>query len=442
VAVILAGVAVYLEDTTRSIAWGNLGNALWFLSVVIVSIPLTSWLCQRLRRVLPRWLGVDGRIAAESLTRSPGRTGVTAAVIALSLALAVAVASIARSFRESERDWFILVGDLVVSSIGTEGGWLETPLDAAVGDVLRGLPGVDRVETYRVLSGQPYEDARIAVVGVSAGFVDTPVFRRQIAAGDAEDAIRALTQGTGAVISDNLADRFDLVPGDAIHLPTPAGMRVFGVRAVVAAEYSGDHGSIILGRGELARHWGDTLVSHFNLFLAPGADLEAVRAAAVQALRERYLVKVLTVPQTLAYHQHMVDRAFAFTYAIQLLVVAVTLAGIVDLLTTQVLERRVEVGILRALGADERRIARAIRLEALVIGAAGAFIGAALAVGTSLLWVHVNFRILLGYIVEHHFALWTALWCVALAALAAMLAGELAVRRALRQPVLESLRAE
>ena len=149
-----------------------------------------------------------------------------------------------------------------------------------------------------------------------------------------------------------------------------------------------------------------------------------------------------TVPQTLAYHQGMVDRAFVFTYAIQLLVVAVTLAGIFDLLTTQIIERRQEIGIFRAVGADEPRVARAIRLEAMVIGLAGAVLGSLLAVGTSLLWVRVNFRILIGYILEFHFPLLTAIWCVVLAGAVAMVAGQLAARRALRQPVLDSLRYE
>jgi putative ABC transport system permease protein len=153
-------------------------------------------------------------------------------------------------------------------------------------------------------------------------------------------------------------------------------------------------------------------------------------------------VKILTVPQTLAYHQGMVDRAFAFTYAIQLLVIVVTLAGIFDLLTTQILERRREIGVLRAIGSDDWRIARAIRLEALAIGTVGALLGCLLGVGTSLLWVHVNFRILIGYVLEHHYAGLTAAWCVGLAAGVAMLAGQLAARRALRQPALEALRYE
>jgi putative ABC transport system permease protein len=138
----------------------------------------------------------------------------------------------------------------------------------------------------------------------------------------------------------------------------------------------------------------------------------------------------------------MVDQAFAFTYAIQLLVIAVTLAGIADLLATQIIERRREIGLLRVMGADASMINRAIWLEALVIGLSGAVLGAAISVGTSLLWVRVNFRILIGYIVEHHFAVLTALSCVALAGGMAIVAGRLAARRALREPVLDALRCE
>lgn len=112
------------------------------------------------------------------------------------------------------------------------------------------------------------------------------------------------------------------------------------------------------------------------------------------------------------------------------------------LLTTQIIERRREMGLLRVIGAEDRAVARAIWLEALVIGLSGAVLGAVISVGTSYLWVHVNFRILIGYIVEHHIAAFTAAWCVLLAGGVALFAGRLAARRALRVPVLDTLRYE
>lgn len=440
--VALSLVSVWVEHATRSVVWGNVGASLWYLAAVILSIPLMSAVCGVLQTVLPRLFGLEGRMAVESLTRSPGRTGVTTAVIGLSLTVALAVSSVALSFRESERNWFILTGDLIVSSLATEGGWLESPLSPVVGERIAALPGVERVESYRVLQGQEFREGRIAMVAVTPGFIDTPQFRRQFVAGDPDAAIAAVRDARGVVVSDNLADRFDLALGERLMVPTPAGTMPFEVLGIVSADYSGDQGSIILSREQLAALWGDRQVSHFNVFLASGTAIDAVRAGILGALGDGFRVKVLTVGQTLAYHQGMVDRAFVFTYAIQLLVVAVTLAGIFDLLTTQIIERRQEIGIFRAIGADEPRIRRAIRLEALVIGLSGALLGTLLGVVTSLLWVRVNFRILIGYILEFHFPALTAIWCMVLAGTVAVIAGQLAARRALQAPVLESLRYE
>src|SRR5262249_47864168 len=155
---------------------------------VILSIPLMNVLSEALRRYLPPTVGPEARIAVEGLRRSPGRTGVTTGIIALTLTVAIMVATVARSFRESERNWFILSGDLVVSSVATEGGWLEMPLSSEVGDLLRAVPGVDRVETYHAVPGQEFRDARIALVSMTPGFVDSDIFRRQVVSGDPEDA--------------------------------------------------------------------------------------------------------------------------------------------------------------------------------------------------------------------------------------------------------------
>ena len=433
--------ALRMELSTRSVVWGNVAASLLWIATMVLAIPFTSAMASLLGRWLPRVAGFSGRMAVESLMRAPTRTGVTAAVIALSLTLAITVSSVALSFRESERNWFILSGDLVVSSVATEGGWLELPLSGDIEAELRALPGVERVETYRALQGQALGDARVAVVGLSPGFVETPQFRRQLVAGG-DPAIRELQAGRGVVISDNLADRLGLAPGAMVDLPSPSGGERLPVLGVIAGDYSGDQGSVLLDRDHFARLWGDRQVSHFNVFLQPGHELQATREAIAKRLHGRYLVKILTVPQTLAYHQSMVDRAFVFTYAIQLLVVVVTLAGIFDLLITQIMERRGEVGVFRAVGAERVQVGRAIRLEALAIGVAGSVLGILVAVGTSLLWVHVNFRVLIGYILEFHFPIWMALWCIVLASLVAMLSGHLAARRALRQPILEALRYE
>jgi len=434
-------VGLNLELSTRSVAWGNVSASLLWIAAMVLAIPFMSGIVWMLKRWLPPAVGLEGRIAVESLARSRGRTGVTAAVIAFSLTLAVTVSSVALSFRESERNWFILMGDLVVSSVATEGGWLELPLSGKIEQQLRDIPGIARVETYRVLQGQELQGARIAVVALSRGFADTEQFHRQVIEGG-KTAVNEMQNGRGVIVSDNLADRMHLAVGDVLDLPTPMGEQHMPVVGVMAGDYSGDQGSVLLDRERFASLWGDTQVSHFNVFLEPETDMQAIRHEIAQRLKSSYAVKILTVPQTLAYHQAMVDRAFMFTYAIQLLVVAVTLAGVFDLLTTQIIERRSEAGVFRALGAEGRQVGRAIRLEAMMIGVAGALLGILLAVGTSLMWVRVNFKILIGYVLEYHFPFWMALWCIVLAGVVAVIAGQLAARKAIRQPILDSLQYE
>ena len=73
---------------------------------------------------------------------------------------------------------------------------------------------------------------------------------------------------------------------------------------------------------------------------------------------------------------------------------------------------------------------------------AGALLGTLLGVGTSLIWVRANFRVLIGYMLDYHFPLRVAAWYVVLASVVAVLSGHLAARRALRAPILEGLRYE
>jgi putative ABC transport system permease protein len=295
---------------------------------------------------------------------------------------------------------------------------------------------------YRALQGQPFRDGRIAIAAVTPGFLRTDLFRSQLTPGTPSQAIERVIAGEAVIVSDNFADRFDLSVNQELEVPTPNGPHAWPIAGVVRGDYTGDQGSILVPWPQFEALWGDPRVSHFNVFLTPNARPADVRAAIARTLGTTHLLKILTVPQTLAYHQSMVDRAFVFTYAIQLLVVAVTLAGILDLLTTEVIERRREIGTLRALGADRSQVGRAIVLEAGLIGFSGAALGTALSVGTSLLWVRVNFRILIGYVLEHHFAGLTALWCVILATGVALAAGGLAARNAVSRSVLEALRAE
>jgi hypothetical protein len=146
----------------------------------------------------------------------------TIAAIALVLTVGLTFASLTLSCERSIASYFVggyLTADLQVSAITTEGGWLETPLPGAIADEVRTVPGIRAVESIRILPGQLYRGERIALAGGSDGLSEPtrfpPGWYRE---GVAADAYGPLVAGSGALVSTQLADRFDLHVGDPIDL--------------------------------------------------------------------------------------------------------------------------------------------------------------------------------------------------------------------------------
>src|SRR5437870_4767757 len=151
-------------------------------------------------------------------------TGVAAAVVALGLGLMMTAATVARSFEESVLDFIRrqVHADLVVASTAAT-GWIEAPLDEAVGDRLAAVAGVARVERVR-LAEHDYRGARISIDSLDASaFAPEREGDFSFAAGDPRAALAAVRAGTGVLVSRNFARQFDVGVGATLRLDTPAG---------------------------------------------------------------------------------------------------------------------------------------------------------------------------------------------------------------------------
>ncbi len=442
--VIVSAAALVLEQRYKSIAWGNIGATLWNGSAIVIVIPLVTWVRRGMTAMLVRLFGIEGAIAANSLFRSTTRTGVTIAAIALVLTVGMTVASLAHSFHRTTATYVqgFLAGDLIVSAVATEGGWLETPLPATILAELATIPGVERVDAVRVLPGQMFRGERIAVGAASDIFMDPNRFPAGwYREGDPAHAAEAVRSGHAVNVSTSLADRWGLHVGDLVALDTPTGTLALPIAGVVPDLLS-DRGSVLLTRRLLLERWHESSVNRVNLMVTPGEPLDMVRRRIVDRFGDRYRLKVLSMRDVIAYHENKVNSAFAFTDAIQLLIVIVTIAGIFDLLLSAIIERRGELARWRLIGADDRSVMRSILVESFSVGALGAALGVVVGVVTAWMWIGVNFRHLLGYQLELHLAIGATLWYVALVVGMTLVAGFLAGRHAIRQPLLAALRAE
>ncbi len=442
--IVTSAAALFAQERFRSILWGNVGASLWNASVMLVAVPLVGWLAGGLRTLLPRIFPSEGRVVADSLLRSPNRTGVTVAAIALTVTISIMLTSLSVSFRDSAADYIgqLFAADLVVSAVTNEGGYLETPLPESIASEIQALPGVRAVESGRALPGQVFRGQRIGVLALSDGFFDPGRYPAHwYREGDPERARRALRTGEGVNVSTTLADSFDLHVGDAIELDTPAGKLVRPIVGVVP-DYISDRGSVILSRRLFVEYWREPTVTRINIYLEPGESLEKARSAIASHFSARYLLKALSLREVLEYHDEYRRRAFAFTDAIQLLIVMVTVAGIFDLLFSAILERRRELGLWQLVGADERTVRRSIVIESATIGMMGATLGVAVGFITAWIWVRLNFRYLLGYQLQFRFPAGHALWCLLLVLATTILTGYVASLRATRARLLDSLRIE
>lgn len=432
----LAVLAVGVRATEP--AWVSVGGitAVFFL-VLLASLParlLVRWL----GRLFARHGGIAGRIAGEEVERSWARIATTISAMGLCIAVAITAGSLARSFRSSVADWYGFSGDALVASRRIEGGWLNAPLDAALAERLRLLPEVAAVETLRVAQGQPYRGSRLAVSAVSPGFL-AEIFSRSLAScNDCDAAQAAVSEGSGVIISRNLAARFGLRIGDDLRMATPEREVVWPIVALIS-DYVSDRGSVLVGDATYRELWREPLVNYFAVFLAPQASVVGLRRAVEREVSADYALTVMATEEMVANVEGMIAEAFADVDAIQLLVVVITLAAILNFLISSVSRRRREFGLLRVAGAEVALLRRAAALEAVCLAVAASVIGGVVGFAATFIWVEFCYPVLVGYVLDLSFAWPTLLVCFSLATASAVLASVATVSFLQRGPLASAI---
>src|SRR5262249_49929262 len=129
--------------------------------------------------------------------------------IAMAVAVTLTVGSVITSFKGSVLNQVRsgVAADLIVSSSFREQAWVEAPIAESVGAEVASVPGVERIAGERiVILDQPGE--RITVRAIDRGFFEDPRFGRLLfRSGRPADALLAMAEGRGVIVSDNLARR-------------------------------------------------------------------------------------------------------------------------------------------------------------------------------------------------------------------------------------------
>lgn len=204
-----------------------------------------------------------------------------------------------------------------------------------------------------------------------------------------------------AVIGRHLADRIGAVPGDEIHLSTlPRELLMGGLpplrRYVVAGVFSTgyyefDTNLVIVPLRALQRDLGwDEAVSGIRLKLEDPFAVDDVTFALKDVLDGH---PGLFTSSWIYEHGNLyvwIRMQTWFSGIALSLIVVVAAFNVISILTMTVIERRAEIGILKAMGASPGQIARIFTTEGAAIGAAGVLTGNGLAF--ALCWLQARYE--------------------------------------------------
>jgi putative ABC transport system permease protein len=193
---------------------------------------------------------------------------------------------------------------------------------------------------------------------------------------------------TGVFVSEATQRLYDAQPGRELALPLDAAtLRVF-VRGVWR-DYARQFGAIAIDRADYLRASGDERINDLAIRLAPGARVADVQRALRAAGGQDALFDIASATQLRALSLAIFDRSFAVTRWLQIVAIAIGLAGIAASFSAQALARRREFGLLAHLGFTRAQVIALVAAEGLAWTAAGALVGLATGLAVAVVLVHV-----------------------------------------------------
>jgi putative ABC transport system permease protein len=357
--------------------WGTFGGLSLVLVAALVASPLCATLAATaLRPLARRFFRIEWRLAADNLLQAPGRTGMVIGALAAGVSLVLQTAGVIQSNRAALRDWIqgSIAADIVItagSAIG--GGEQSEPMDTEVVETLAKLPEAEAVMPLRTVKVEFQRDAVLLLVldgGLAARMHETRLPNAEEIA-----LFRRLDgQTDGALVSENFAARYGMRIGDTITLPGKSGAVTLQIVGTIV-DYSWNLGTIYMNRRDYLEHWQDPRADMIDVYVKPGHDPRTVSAKIASQYGARYGLFPKTRLELIDDIDRIIERVYGIAYGQQVVVMLVAALGVITSLLISVLQRRREMGLLRAVGAAQSQVIHSVLAEACLMGAFGTALG-------------------------------------------------------------------
>ncbi|MEJ5920257.1 ABC transporter permease [Corynebacterium sp. H78] len=408
-AALLIAPVLWEDGTTgRRATLVGIGAFAAIVAMWLIGPALSQPLVGGVGRVLGWPFGTVGKLASTNSQRNPRRTAATAFALMLGLALVVSVGMLGATMKNSVSEFTKsdLKADYVMAPPMTAHVAMPDGVRAEVDQVegvettavsYFGMANVMNLDEAEALAAS--EDANTSPVGGpqagNASFFDGDL-GFWYSAHVIDGSLDLTAPDSGAVINNTVAKEKGWKVGDDVGMITPMGVLPIPITGI--HEDTADPSLAIsisptvLDRANASR---DMLIPRMLLVDVAGestADIENKRSALEDAVADFLVVQVMDAEDYSGMATQSIDVMLGIVYGLLGLAVIISILGIINTLALSIVERRQEIGMLRAVGFQRRDIRSMIRLESVQIAIFGAItgIGLGLALGWSLLTVLSN----------------------------------------------------
>jgi len=313
------------------------------------------------------------RLILHNVMRRKLRSVLTATAVAIAVGSVVSLVGIANGFKDSFMDFYQSADvDMVVTRSGSQRR-LTSTLDESLSERIRVLPGVREV-VPGLADVVSFSEANLFVVPVSGLLPETHVFEHF-----------HVTDGRPLLKSDLKTVMLGIDLSETLNKPVGSVLEVvesepFTVVGVFESSNVFENGSIVMPLSDLQVLMGrDGQISGVSISLEEPGNPNVVQTLTDQIMA---LESGLSVRTTREHVESLteIQMAIAVAWLTSTVAIIIGTLGTLNTMFMSIQERIKEIGILRALGWERRRVVLMILGESVTISCIGGIVGALAAI--------------------------------------------------------------
>jgi putative ABC transport system permease protein len=436
---------VMLGGALLALASGNMGlislGGILFLLGLILAAPAMlrpiAFMFGRLTALIYARQGT-GDLAQGNLTRQPARVTITASATMIGLAIIVALGGMSTSLSG-------MIKSTLHKSLGSD--YLFVPPSISVwssdmgagsefADRLKAIPGVGDITTLRFSNSQLNGQA-VSLLGIDP--VTYPIVSGLDFKQGNESAYAALAKGRNMIVNGAFIAATKVKVGDTVTLATPKGQQAYTIVALATDLLDAKVVTGFVSQANLAADFGRSDDVFLQLNLKPGVKVADVDKQVKTVAADYPQFTVIAGKGYIDQMEKLINAIFAGMYFLLAFLALPSLIAMLNTLAINVLERKREIGMIRAVGATRKQVHRMVVAEALLL----ACVGTAFGILSGMYLGYVIVRALGSlFPMQYSFPLAGVLAGIAIGLLFGALAAVIPARQAARLQVVEALRYE